>query len=1366
MADTAFNKNYIESKDWDDNKFSAEEFYSLIKDDKINREKILDWLRDDGTKDKLIMLYKQSSMRKQITDKIKSDINLKTIDWKDKGWWNQATKDAVELCFLWWFLSKNINPTWGAVEVNNASDDNFITKAKEYYTSLTTNTETKETVKETDVLAEGTNKVATTEITRTNNNDLSEISTATNISSASITVEAGASAPRMNESRAYKLFQNKISGLKKLKAKFVDSEEIDNLITELWWDKGNIDDLKVFDKVKEIIWGDNNQTGNAILILARLTEGFIQSLTKIETKAKKNANWKALVTLTLEVNRTECKINSSNKWKENDADRYVNIKWIVESVTDTDKNTNTNENTDDKKTTNNKTENDDKNNSTTGWIETGEDNNNGSNNEKEKDKEEKTKWNKETNQEQVETRTLKNQDPRRLIIAETFNKQVDTIDNTWDTRAIAGYTWLKFSRVTEENAGSNWDKKITFTLNAGTATKGRLNYTVVKTNFEAIKHEDWSYTVKSNLNLDNAITLDTNTTALWLPQGVTLKNITQDELILTYTKTWISSSTTPLELSISLDPLTGKLKHPTADADNLASLNSERVDVTPSTSPTLEHWYTSDGAVKILARETVDGKLEIVTNIKKDRTYIDNAYGEYESTIEDYNEAPQIFFHIYQSTKNDSSIDKTAFTSWKSLPQKNSQNKIIPGSYVYQTTIPSNSGAETYNMTIPYTVKQATNTTGWQRTNTFDISKLKITKKRKKIDPIDGTYDIDGVFYTIQAEWNSISMKEKEAETLQYYTKIHPSNEHLSIQDQVPQKYEKVNKNVVWDPKIEASTYLPTGVQTELIINKASDDKLSTMTQSIKVWDKAFDVHYDEQGELTYITESWKDDKKRLAWWDLPQVTIENYLGGKSLTLQLKSKGKNITIAPVYTKENWFEKASDIAEQILQDKKAIYNAFGENIWIVSQDKQYFQLPKSSNVEQSWANLDTDRGDKPYGKSRIKGPDRKGIYTVTVIKSQDRWSHPNSKRSLKPDFELHFKVWTDGKLQMVGLDWKDVKSVKMPLENPMDTKLNKNYKFSITDTGKLKAAPEDKVEMTDLEFLHPGTEVNITGEPKQIQTVIQSTETYSKVLFADGTRWTLFMNKKTDTDTETETYTWYRTLEGANDSIESQEGQSLNTLFKNTLVQKLKTMNIHGLGYNKETLSNYIATLGPDLELLKAIAWLSEGANNKYDFVPLVVDNRLEMWAIKNWETINNISEVEKRNLRDAKLERLITQIAYLKKAEDIKLDYANSKEVTSGLFMYSDKDTFENARKTILSQGMTENAVLNYKLSNGTKTPVEVKITMWVQSGQRFTVTNNPISLDGRKYTLSYHRKTKRNGKEQANTLTIDRAERIENASE
>ncbi|NOZ44034.1 MAG: hypothetical protein GXP45_02650 [bacterium] len=63
--------------------------------------------------------------------------------------------------------------------------------------------------------------------------------------------------------------------------------------------------------VKNLINKDPKQYGNAILILARLANGFVETLNKLIKKAEKDNNEKAILNLELIVNWDKCEIDKS-----------------------------------------------------------------------------------------------------------------------------------------------------------------------------------------------------------------------------------------------------------------------------------------------------------------------------------------------------------------------------------------------------------------------------------------------------------------------------------------------------------------------------------------------------------------------------------------------------------------------------------------------------------------------------------------------------------------------------------------------------------------------------------------------------------------------------------------------------------------------------------------------------------------------------------------------------------------------------------------------------------------------------------------------------------------------------------------------
>ncbi|NOZ44035.1 MAG: hypothetical protein GXP45_02655 [bacterium] len=130
------------------------------------------------------------------------------------------TRDLAFLAYVMWHPEK---------DYSNITEDNYFDYAQDFI-------DNKETYLATEVEAFGINETKTTKITWDNKekNGLSEIDdTSKTISSASISVEAGASYAHMQEKNAHSLFTDKIKELKAIANQLKDPSPVNQLIKEL-----------------------------------------------------------------------------------------------------------------------------------------------------------------------------------------------------------------------------------------------------------------------------------------------------------------------------------------------------------------------------------------------------------------------------------------------------------------------------------------------------------------------------------------------------------------------------------------------------------------------------------------------------------------------------------------------------------------------------------------------------------------------------------------------------------------------------------------------------------------------------------------------------------------------------------------------------------------------------------------------------------------------------------------------------------------------------------------------------------------------------------------------------------------------------
>ena len=267
---------------------------------------LVKWFEDEKT-------IKEIEGIKGLKDSIDAFIKTKTglADIFGKKYEDMTdNKDIYEVCVLGAILSK------GKVEKAN-----YQTLGKEYYDSISTKKiEAKETNKPN---IEGTYLTASSDMkteTITKIENTTKIEEGKNITEASVSVSAGADLRKMDETKAKKIYDNKMNTLAGEADKFTNTEN-KKQVTDI------VAELKKSDKIENISKDQTDQKGNQYLIGARIAEGFIQALEKLTLTPEP--------TLKLTIDRENCVIGKSTTNTDIETDRFINMNLNLTVVAST-----------------------------------------------------------------------------------------------------------------------------------------------------------------------------------------------------------------------------------------------------------------------------------------------------------------------------------------------------------------------------------------------------------------------------------------------------------------------------------------------------------------------------------------------------------------------------------------------------------------------------------------------------------------------------------------------------------------------------------------------------------------------------------------------------------------------------------------------------------------------------------------------------------------------------------------------------------------------------------------------------------------------------------------------------------------------
>ncbi len=303
IVEQHIDKEVIESKTEAFDKEDLKEFTDLI-EDKDNFDVLVKWFESAQVIEKIKEI---DGLKQTLEAFVKIKIDLAGVFDKTYEEAIADDKDLYEVCVLGAILTKGkvVTPDYQAL-------------AKEYYLSIkTSKIESKETTNENIIngkfnsgFADIDTKTQTTIETKT------ELTKEKNITTASVTISAGADIDKMNNVKAIEMRDAKIKELSDLAAKFdeINKTEINKIVEEL-----------KSDKVKEISKDKaTNQDGNRYLIATRIAEGFVEVLSKLVLTPP--------VKLTLTIDWKSCVIGNTSA-AENE--RFVNINLEVKAETNT-----------------------------------------------------------------------------------------------------------------------------------------------------------------------------------------------------------------------------------------------------------------------------------------------------------------------------------------------------------------------------------------------------------------------------------------------------------------------------------------------------------------------------------------------------------------------------------------------------------------------------------------------------------------------------------------------------------------------------------------------------------------------------------------------------------------------------------------------------------------------------------------------------------------------------------------------------------------------------------------------------------------------------------------------------------------------